>query len=347
VNRRQFVASLAVSSVALPGVLSRVKAAPAPSPAPSACAWSDGIQPQTITIVGDVQRTGMAEQVILSRPQNDSEREMILNAIGEERPDMVLMLGDQVFAGGDDGDWSYFDRIMGKINGARIPVRAMLGNHDLMGLADEVRVSRPIFGSSVSAADRARCVHNFCERFPHQKDEVHGLTRLGSIALVTLDSNFDQLTAADIRKQADRYKDWLSELDRDPSVKGVIVASHHPPYTNSDLPVSQDIADLFARPFLAARKTRLYLSGHVHSYERFVAGDKMFVVSGGGGGPRRLIDTSADRPYHNDAYRIGTLRPFHYMRLTVKDDSLSTEVVMLNREGKLKVGDSFDLGLYA
>lgn len=344
-NRRQFVTSLALSSVALPSIISNVKAAPSPNP--SACYWTDSLKPQTIAIVGDVQRTGMAEQVILSRPQNDAEREKLLTAIAADKPDMVLMLGDQVFAGSDDNDWTYFDRIMGGINGQQIPVRAMLGNHDMMSTADEVRVSKPIFGGGASAGERAMCIHNFGERFPHQKEEVHGLTRLGSLALVTLNSNFDTLSRGDIRKQADRYQEWLTELDRDPSVKGVIVASHHPPYTNSDLPVSSDLADLFARPFLAAKKTRLYLSGHVHSYERFIAGDKMFVVSGGGGGPRRLIDTSTDRPYHNDAYRIGTLRPFHYLRLTVQDDALSTEVVMLNREGKLRVGDAFSLGIYA
>ncbi len=343
-NRRQFVTSLALSSVALPSVLSNVKANTVKA---NACFWKDEIKPQTIAIVGDVQRTGMAEQVILSRPQNDEERETILDAIAADRPDMVLMLGDQVFAGGDDEDWGYFDRIMGKINSQQIPVRALLGNHDLMSMADEVRVSRPIFGASVNGRTRARCIGNFCDRFPHQKDEMHGLTRLGSLALLTLDSNFDQLSNADIRRQADAYEEKLKELDRDPSVKGVLVASHHPPYSNSDLPSNPDIVDLFARPFLASRKTRLYLSGHVHSYERFAAGDKMFVVSGGGGGPRRLIDTSTDRPYHNDAYRVGTLRPFHYLRVTVEDDKIATEVVMLNREGRLKVGDRFDLGLYA
>jgi hypothetical protein len=73
----------------------------------------------------------------------------------------------------------------------------------------------------------------------------------------------------------------------------------------------------------------------------------MFVVAGGGGGPRRSVSISPDRPNQNDAYRIGTLRPFHYIRLHVGDDALTAQVMMLPKGGtKFTVGDSFRLGLY-
>lgn len=284
------------------------------------------MEPRTIAIVGDLQRTSAAERMLLSRSQNDAEREAILNKIAEERPEMLLLVGDQVSTGDDDDDWAYFDRVIKPVNDAKVPVRAMYGNHDY-------------------GVDRRRCIRNFSERFPTQSDEPHGVTRLGRIALVTVDSNFDQWSQSDIDRQADRFRKSLAELEEDRSVTGIIVAAHHAPYTNSEMGTNPQVISMFAEPFLRARKTRLFLSGHVHSYERFVAGDKMFVVTGGGGGPRRTVNVAADRPFQNDAYRAGTIRPFHYVQLEVSDAAITAEVRMLQKSG-FKVGDRFKLGLY-
>lgn len=323
-SRRQFIAALALSSVGAPRVLAGIKGSPA-APAMK-CAWNDALVPKTIALVGDVQRTSLAEYNFMGRAQNDPQREAILNAIAADKPDMVLMLGDQVVTGDDDAQWAYFDRCMTKINDQQIPVRSILGNHD--------------YGESTSRS--LRCCY---DRFPHQSGAVHSLVKLGSLALITLNSNFGQLSSSEIRNQEQDYDKWITELDADPSVRGVLVASHHPPYTNSDLGLNAEVYEMFAKPFLQAKKTRLFLSGHVHSYERFVSGDKMFVVSGGGGGPRRTIDISSSRPLKNDAYRVGTLRPFHYVRLKITDSEIRGEVMMLQKDS-FKVGDRFSVGLY-
>lgn len=305
-----------------------------PASAAVQCCWQDGLAPQTIAIVGDVQRTGILEMSMLGRTQNDREREAVLAAIAKDAPDMLFMLGDQVVLGDQEESWNYFDRIMMPVHQAGIPVRAMLGNHDYEGSL------------------HALCMSNFCDRFPHQRDEHHGLVMLGRIALLTLDSNFDHLKLKkdEIKKLKEHYQETLNKLDANPDVLGVVVASHHPPYTNSDLSGSSElrvVRETFAEPFLAARKTRLYLSGHIHSYERFVSGDKTFVISGGGGGPRREVSISRGRPYTNDAYRKETLRPFHYIRMKVREDSLACEVMMLRkRDYTFSVGDRFAVGLY-
>src|SRR5512133_784329 len=103
-SRRQFITSAALSAFALPRVLSNVKAAPLSR----AAYWTDGLRPSTIAIIGDIQRTSLAEAVLMSRSQNDREREAILNAVADEKPDMLLLLGDQVSTGDDDDDWNYF-----------------------------------------------------------------------------------------------------------------------------------------------------------------------------------------------------------------------------------------------
>lgn len=322
VSRRQFLSALAISSLGASRLISEMRTSSIPA---HACTWSENLNPKTIAIVGDVQRTSLAELSFMGRGQYDKEREAILSAIGDDKPEMVLMLGDQVVTGDDEAQWSYFDSCMSKINEQSIPVHSLMGNHD--------------YGENPT-----RCLRNYTDRFPHQ-DGGHSLVRLGPLALVSVNTNFDQIRSSDIRKQEEQYSTWIKELDADPSVRGIIVASHHPPYTNSDLGANREVIEMFAKPFLAARKTRLYFSGHVHSYERFVAGDKMFVTSGGGGGPRRVVDNSSSRPFQNDAYRTGTLRPFHYIRLKIGEDELKGEVVMLQKD-KFRVGDRFAVGLY-
>lgn len=322
-SRRKFISTLALTSLSATKVLSNLRA---PMSSSSACTWTDQLEPKSIAIIGDIQRTSAAERILLSRSQNDAERAAILNHVAKERPEMLLLVGDQVSEGDSDDEWNYFDGVMKPVNQAGIPVRAMYGNHDY-GL------------------DRRRCVRNFCERFPYQSDQAHGVTRLGRIALITVDSNFTEISQGDIYRQTESFRKTLGELEEDKTVSGIIVASHHPPYTNSEMGANDDVISMFAEPFLRARKTRLFVSGHVHSYERFAAGDKMFVVTGGGGGPRRTVDTSSDRPFQNDAYRVGALRPFHYVHLDVNDSAITAEVRMLQKSG-FKVGDRFRLGLY-
>jgi hypothetical protein len=278
-SRRHFLATAALASISVPKVLAGVRM-PTTS---SAFSWSEDLRPTRIAVVGDIQRASDAEKILMSRSDNHHERTMILNEIAEDKPDMLLLLGDQVGTGDEDDEWGYFDQVMDNVRAAKIPVRSIYGNHDY-------------------GYDKARCVRNFTERFPYQPEHGTSLVKLGSLALVTVDTNFDQLSSRDIDRQAEQYKKWLGELEEDPEIKGVLVAAHHAPYTNSELGANTGVISMFAEPFYAARKTRLFLSGHVHNYERFITGDKMFVVTGGGGGPLRSVDTTSARRFQNDAY---------------------------------------------
>src|SRR5688572_27258592 len=125
-SRRKFLATAALSSLGLPEVLANVR----PVLNTSACTWQDDIRPRSIAIVGDIQRTSDGEMIVASRSQNDAARVAVLEAILNDKPDMILMLGDQVSTGDDGDDWSYFDSLMTRINASRIPVRSIMGNHD-------------------------------------------------------------------------------------------------------------------------------------------------------------------------------------------------------------------------
>lgn len=299
--------------------------------------WESGEVPRSVIAIGDLQRTVLAEQIYLGRRQNDAVREALVRAVAAEEPDVLLLLGDQVADGAIDREWSYFDELLRDMRERETAVHALLGNHDY------------------SRFDRLRSERNFFTRFCWMQPAEPETVRFGDVAYVGVDSNFGMLGPERTRRQAEAYRTVLTALDDDPTVRGVIVASHHPPYSNSRLSRTAPVIELLAKPFLAARKTRLYLSAHVHSYERFEHEGKTFVVTGGGGGPRRRIDVSETRPWRTDVFRGDPVRPFHYLRLSFENGSIGVETMMLvpdlprwrlRRSGiapEFAVGDAFRL----
>jgi len=98
----------------------------------------------------------------------------------------------------------------------------------------------------------------------------------------------------------------------------------------------------FVPALLRSRKALGYLSGHVHSYERFMRGGKTFVVSGGGGGPRAPLDLGPTRRHHDDLYAGPALREFHFTLYTLTASGLAAEVRGL-RAGAFATMDRFEL----
>jgi len=278
-----------------------------------------GDMPRMLAVVSDTQRTGTLERIMLQREQNDAARAVVLRSIADASPDALLMLGDQVCGGDDAEAWAHFNRVMVPVRERGIPIRAMRGNHEYEGR-------------------RRECFGYFADHFPDQcEDILHHRMRLGSLLLITLNSNFGCINPESVARQAREYAAWLKEADADPEVQGVIVASHHPPYTNSDLGADDDVIEQFAQPFERARKTCLFLSGHVHSYERFVVGGKHYITAGGGGGPRRTVRNDSGRPFTSDAYSRGTWRPFHYLTIAIEPAGLDVRTHML-------IGNEFLVG---
>lgn len=333
-NRRVFLATLAVVSLGFPRLAREVSAFGTSAGDPTVA--EQQTKPQTpqkettilIAAIGDLQKTGTAELVLLSRPDNGPEREKIIAQVAKEKPDLLLLLGDQVSDAASATDWSFFDQVTRPI--ANIPTLAVRGNHDY------------------SQQDSRMAERECHARWPETRNRPHKATIGGSIALIGVDTNLDLLTAAEARRQQTEYVKALAEYDKDPTIRAVIVFGHHPPYTNSFLGANQGVIDQFAMPFLKAEKTKLFLAGHVHSYERFThnKGEKFFVTSGGGGGPRRTIDVSSSRPFHNDVNKLGELRPFNFLKLKVSGNSIVGQAMLLQKKGFV-VGDQFSVKLPA
>ena len=152
--------------------------------------------------------------------------------------------------------------------------------------------------------------------------------------LLFLDSNIDELSAAAWEAQRVWYETTLATLDGDPGVRGVLVLLHHPPYTNSTVTSDEvQVQRTVVPPLLRARKTLGLISGHVHSYERFVREGKMFLVSGGGGGPRARLAEGAARRHPDDLFVGPPIRSFHFTVFTVTSEGLRAEVMGLPKGG--------------
>jgi predicted phosphohydrolase len=274
-----------------------------------------------LVVVGDTQRTSLLEAW---REKNDAERASILREIGAERPDLVAFTGDLVFDGAADGHWREFDELARPIHD--LPVVVAFGNHEYW--EGRQPAERQVFA-----------------RFPLAMGRHWYTVAFGPVRLVVVDSNEDELRDDEKAAQRGFYDRALEDADADPTVRGVLVLMHHPPYTNST--VTGDEAHVqrdFVPSFLRAKKTIGFLTGHVHSYERFARGGKMFVVSGGGGGPRAELAMGAARRHPDDLFDGPSLRDFHFTVYTVRAGALDAEVRAVPKGGAVfRTMDRFTL----
>ncbi len=259
----------------------------------------------SLLVVGDLQRTSLFESWVLRREQNDAERARLVRALThEDEVAGLLLLGDLVFDGSSCADWERFDALLAPLRHRGILLA--LGNHDYWG------------------PNEPACEHLWA-RFPWLAEQPWERVRWGSVALVVLDSNEDELGP----EQWSAQKRWLAEaleaLDADSTVRMVVLAWHHPPYTNSTVTDDEiHVQRAFVERLEGHPKVRLVLSGHAHAYEHFERRGVHYVVSGGGGGPRVAL-WADEHARHVDLFEGPSPRPFHYLKLSPTRHGLSIE----------------------
>jgi Icc-related predicted phosphoesterase len=309
---RKIRAQSLFAPLALAGVIAIAagccRATPPPRP------FSTDIDPrgaEPFAVVGDLQTTSLLE---FWREENDYERALLVRRLADVRPAFLIVLGDLVSNGGSKSAWADFDALCAPLHEARVPVLPVPGNHEYW----------PFFGD----------LDNYFDRFPGLDRRSYYKKTYGALGLVFLNSNAGELSEAAWKEQLRWYKEALAALDGDESVRGVLVLLHHPPYTNSTVTsdeehVKRDVVPAFAE----AKKTQAMITGHVHSYERFERGGKVFLVSGGGGGPRAALAALGDRRHADDLYQGPSLRSFHYLSVTPSQDGIAIDVIGLREDG--------------
>jgi hypothetical protein len=265
----------------------------------------------SLIFLSDTQSPLLPETVVLSENRNKQARDLILGAIHRERPSAVFHCGDLVSLGFCERDWNRVDRFVTELNRGGIPFFPVLGNHEVMLLPGEGE-------------------EQFRRRYPYASRTGYGI-RAGRLAVVLLNSNFDILSDADVRRQEQWFGTALAGMEADTTVDAVIVVCHHSPFTNSRIVSPSDqVRQRFVPLFLRSEKCRLFISGHAHAFEHFVQGGKDFLVIGGGGGLQQPLYGGGERKWRDLFPDPREKRLFHYVKCGVNGDSLRVTVRMVD-----------------
>lgn len=256
--------------------------------------------------------------------ENERARELIVAEIAVRRPSFLVITGDMVREGWEPGQWVDFDRLCEPLHQAQIPVLAAIGNHDYAGVAQSN-------------------LDGFFARFPHLERRHWYSITYGPLAVVVLDSNEQKLSTPEWEAQKSWFERTLGELDGDARMRGALVLLHHPPYTNSTVTGDEtQVQEAFVGGFLHSLKALAMISGHVHSYERFARGGKMFVVSGGGG-PRAVLAVGSDRRHPDDQFAGPEWRDYGFLDINVTSTGLEVQAIRITPEAPPSAMDTFVL----
>lgn len=252
-----------------------------------------------IAFTSDTQEPMWVEKIMLKSNHNQQATKMLFKDVLSLHPSGFFILGDVVSVGYRVSKWTAIDEYLKQFSHDSIPVYATLGNHEVL-------------------FRQKRGVKNFETRFPMYR--ASGYTEIiDSIAIILLNSNFNRMTAAEILAQDNWYNKMIKKLDKDDSVRFIIVGCHHSPYTNSrTVKPSMAVRQNFLPAFINSKKCVLFLSGHSHNFEHFVMNGKHFLVIGGGGGLHQPLYTK--EVSHDLAAKYKPA--FHYLAIRRFNDSL-------------------------
>lgn len=317
--RRRYLLVFAASAALAGGLLFALSCVGGPDRGPAG--YSAQIRPDApahFIMFGDTRRTLTMERLL--KPRYDTERGLVIQALAAEDPAFIVNSGDLVCHGSDPDEWRVFNEENQPIFSKKIPYYPGLGNHEYY-------------------SDNEKALENYFSLFPYLNRRKWYEVRFRSVLVAVLDSNFDDLEESEIQAQDKWFAEFLAAAARDESVHHVIVCCHHSPYTNARIHGdSRRAQEHFVAPKIP--KVKVFVTGHVHTYERFLKDGVQFVVSGGGGAPLVAVDT--DAPRHPDLFKGPEYRNFHYCRFTLEGAKLACDVMMMQDDRSWKRVDGFE-----
>jgi acid phosphatase type 7 len=238
---------------------------------------------------GDVVRIGVYGDV---RGGHDVHRRLVEGMLGEAL-DLVVVTGDMVLRGSDEGDWQRFFAVTRDLL-AQVRYLPAIGNHDV----GWTRSDEDVFTLPAGPADRP--------------DDAHWYSlQVADVFLVFLDSN------AYDRAEQERWLAAELAAARARKVRAIIVLTHDGPFSRGT-----HGGNLVAReryvPILARHQVDLVLAGHDHLYQRGEHLGVRYIVSGGGGaGLYRIACGVAGKPACVDDGMQKIAVEHHYIVLTL------------------------------
>ena len=195
----------------------------------------------------------------------------ILKSIEKENPDFVVVTGDLVHRGTDEGDWQRFFSIAGPLL-ANTPYYPVTGNHDLGETGNERKRMAELFPLWPGPPDRG-------------KNHYYAFD-VGFLHFVMLDSNAydepDQLRWLESHLQNLKSRPMPKDRMGAPLERQTIVVTHDGPYSRGTHG-GNEVARKQYLPLLRKYGVNLLLAGHDHLYQRGNASGLRYFVSGGGG----------------------------------------------------------------
>lgn len=263
-----------------------------------------------LIILGDTQRTAWFEQVVRENNEQAQQHLMIQIAGDAERlrPAFLVHLGDMVVYGSSEQQWRYYEALVKPLTQRGIRIRPVMGNHDYWG-------------------GRMQALALAVREYPELRERTYYADAFLGLGLIWLDTASDDAAWCE---QLAWVGKRLQEFEADDTVRGVIVFTHHPPFTKALHRSGSPRALELVRRLRAHRKFVGLFSGHVHGYERRTEDGRTYVISGGGGGPRvsyrgKNLDKrdATRRTVHG--YRLGPRYkvPLNYLILTVHKSHLA------------------------
>jgi len=265
-------------------------------------------KPLTVVAYGDMRFTDPANR----DATNPTARQALVARVAMEKPDAILLNGDVPWHGGDKTDYSVYQTETVAWRTNRLRVYPALGNHEFSG------------------CEVPQCLENWWTAFPELRDRRWYSVALGrQIYAIALDSETSLLVGSDQRQWLETQLASLSS-----SVRFVLITMHHPPMADvqKNLNVNHNprpneiaLAD-FLKSAAATSKARfLVTAGHIHNYERFLEGDVVYLVSGGGGAHPYPVERTP-----SDLYQDNSFPNFHYVKLVLEGNTLKGTMYRLD-----------------
>lgn len=224
----------------------------------------------------------------------------IVDAILDEAPDFVIVTGDLVLRGTDEGGWQKFFEVTARLL-ARVPYYPAAGNHDIGRAGDEERRMNEIFGIAA---------------VPERPEWGHWYSfDVAGVHVAMLDSN-----AYDHEAQL-AWLDADLAAARKVGARALLAAVHDGPYSRGNHGGNPLARERYA-PLLARHGVLLLFAGHDHIYQRGEIGGLRYIVSGGGGAslyPIRCGARGRPRCTENDGAALA-VSEHHYVTVTVQRD---------------------------
>ncbi len=283
----------------------------------------------SFVIIGDSQRLMFLESFYWEfwGEHNEKETKALFKEIAKRKPDFVLHLGDFVNKGSSSSAWSDFEEDTKPIIEANIPIIPLLGNHEYFG-------------------NVCKTMKIYQEHFPIMLGRTWNSFIYKGIGIIVFNSNFDELSEAENNEQLQWYRSELKAMESDTAISKIIIAVHHPFFTNSKIvSPGEELNKYYLNSFLKNSKTAAAFSGHCHSYEKFLKNDKYIIVSGGGGGARQKLNIDKSSRKYKDLFDGAEKRFFHFLYVKVYENHLLIEVVKLNDNFTFSIADTIKIML--